>query len=263
MKSVIVISVFIFLLMISVVLAFDTDITIKGDSGDSVDIRVYSTQNEKLEEFLGIEFDSDGEIEFTHSSSRTKIQVHTFIRENAEGIKKFKDIDVGGSILIDLTSLTPTVEYLDVENGTGDIDVSVGVESNGSGDEVVEEKIDEESVDSGITGSVVGKGVSIKAILYTIVIIIVVAVLVVGGVILMKRRHKGDKFVMGNVPKPSNDSKSSGDSPVSIEDAERKLKEAQEEIEKLKDKDGKIREAERKFEEDRLRLERLKRGEDI
>ncbi len=45
-----------------------------------------------------------------------------------------------------------------------------------------------------------------------------------------------------------------------LAEAEKKLKIAQEEIEKIKSRNQELREAERKLEEDRLRVERLKRG---
>ncbi len=47
---------------------------------------------------------------------------------------------------------------------------------------------------------------------------------------------------------------------ASLSDAERKLRAAQEEIERIKQKNNAIREAERKLEEDRIRLERLRKG---
>lgn len=46
-----------------------------------------------------------------------------------------------------------------------------------------------------------------------------------------------------------------------LADAEKKLRAAQEEIEKIKNKEHLIRDAEKKLEEDRIRLQRLRRGE--
>lgn len=76
------------------------------------------------------------------------------------------------------------------------------------------------------------------------------------------------KGVFGPAPEfdPKNIGKSSEDTAQKmtnseIEKAERRIKEAQAEINKIKNQ-GKIREAQKKIEEDRQKLERLKKGED-
>jgi hypothetical protein len=96
-----------------------------------------------------------------------------------------------------------------------------------------------------------------KTITYVLVVIgIIVGILIIIFIVRKIPKKSKDNFTVSHRPITSGSS-SQG---ISLIQAERKLKEAQAEIESIKKRNETIREAERKLKEDSIRLEKLKRG---
>ena len=289
-----------FLLVISMVSAFDTQINVKAHSDDVIDIRVYNPNMEKLDEFLG-QTPEDGMVQVEHSSSYIQITISTFIRESGEGPKIFREILADRSILIDLTKPNPEVEYLegdapvyteDNENDTTSNEITnetENIEENNIGItlEDIEDKKAEENQNENLediedknletkeqaqeqnTESITGFSiadttksiVSSKITYYVLGGLIILFILI----IILKKRSKKEKYVNfkinGKEEKKEELKNKIENENDRLEDAERKLKEAKEELDEIKNKKGKLEEAKRKLEEDKRRLQELEREE--
>lgn len=253
------------ILLIPMVLAFDTDITIKTKPNGEVDIRIYSNDmGEKLDEYLGATADKDGKILITHSSNRMKFRLETFIRGESEGIlKKFRDIEAGREVYIDLAKTNPVVEYLDkIENETNENETTenetVSNQSDVNEEEVIiEEEVEKVNETKKITGFVSGAG---KAIINSSVTYYIIAGLVAVALLIFifrKVKSRRGPYINFRIKSDNEENRATYDPDDKLESAERKLEEARKEIDEIKNRKGKLHEARERFEKAKKEMEEL------
>jgi len=287
-KSVLVISVLLFLIVVPMVFAFDTDITIQTTEDNRVDVRIYKNDmTESLESHLGSEADENGKIELTYSSAFSVFAITTFIKGEQDGLQKFKNITAGRKILIDLAKGVPTQTYLDSgieeevveenitkETSEGEIDVQVEItdeaEEEESETETDEEPIEEEKQSGKITGAVVTgtKAFVTSKITYYVLGGILVALVLFFGVKFTRKKLKNKKggsyidFKVKNKKEDLDDKKDELDDKIEahddkLEDAEKKLQEAKQELDEIKNRKSKLQEAREKFERAKANLKKF------
>lgn len=253
-----------FMLTISFVLATETKITIKSDA-EYVDARVYNYYDgkmvQKLQEELRMETDSDGEISFKHESGFEEITIITFTKEDEEGqIETFQDLKTGGEIYIDLTEEDPEASVKlpekEIKNETTKVEekkeVSETVLMNKSQQETIKEENQNKSAVIGITGKVV-QNVKGNVIWYGVGFLVLVVVLF----FLLKKKGNKENYEGYIKVRKMSDVK-----PVNIEETEKRIVQAEQEINRIKERDSKIRDAQNRYIQakqdlDKLRNERL------
>lgn len=110
------------------------------------------------------------------------------------------------------------------------------------------------------TISKINSKINWKTVLYSLIGVIVLISAIFGALLFIKKR--GNNWSLAPASKiliTQNSEKLSYAEERRLRDAENKIKEAQSEIERLKNRERTIKEAERKLEQDRYELERLKR----
>lgn len=215
----------------------------------------------------------EAELSFSTTSVHDYLDIIVSLKKDGNKIidKSFSSLASGGNYIINMvpgedndivlkSDLAAPEEVVEEEAETEETEEVVESETEETSDEIVEEETTEEVVETDeVEGSVVGTGFSIKELIpskslsYIFWIIGIVAVLFV--VVVMARKRVGKRKGNFNFSSPSSGSDRR------IDNAERRLKEAQEEIRKLKDKEDnqrKLREVEDRYKRDQEEIKRLK-----
>ncbi|MFQ5531499.1 MAG: hypothetical protein ACE5ES_02685, partial [Candidatus Nanoarchaeia archaeon] len=238
------------------VLAIDTEIKIKTLANHEVQATVYDPSSSGFRAFESFKATSDqyGDVEFVFSSNELKFNLIVYIKKDGEKImapEKFLDNSAGEHL--DLRIAPSWFDFIETPlNGT-DLDLNTTETDNeevvdlvGSDDESnVAEEINQgsllnETATPGITGAAIfgDDGILSKTFLYSLGIIIVIIVIGIIVFFILKRKRLGKGFKSDKLEGIKKESEEKiDDYKEIIEDAERKIKEAQEEIRKFKNQD--------------------------
>jgi len=267
---------FVFLLLIQIVAATNTEINVKTLPGHKVEIFVYKVEGlMQIETFTLISPES-GKVSTTYTGNQGYIDIRVKITKDGETVlnEKFEAYATGetaylqlipGDILADYSEFE-VEEIIEEENITEEevvgteiaatVTIEEPVEEPTIEEPIVEETIIEEieepkEVKNSITGQAIsdnGIGSLPNTIYYIIGAVMVVALALV--LILKRMAHHTVKPISS--PEISD---------KTIEDLETKIQNAQKEINKFKNK-GRIKAAQKKIEDDKKSLERLEKGEE-
>jgi hypothetical protein len=216
-----------------------------------------------------------GQVKYTLTTSEKSVNIKLdLIAKDGTGVlnKNLEDVPTGEPIFINLfpgnvTFTTGNSVTGGVANTANTTPISAASNTTNSTNEttqtakiaapVLNDKINTSKSNFSISGYVsqLYKN-NLKTILYIIIIIgIIIAILIVVFIVRKLPRRNTDHYITRHKP----ESTPSSSNPSLIQ-AERKLKEAQQQIESIKRRNDEIRDAERKLHEDSIRLEKLKRG---
>lgn len=254
--------------LLPLVSALDTQITIKSQPNADITVNFLDLNTGKI--ISGNTFnekgDAKGEAFITHVSEDKLLRIsigvqvggvfkkfNTGINDTLTNYAKFNAVKAGGEILINVNANKPALEYInEVEEEVVEEVVEV-VEEVEAEPEIVEDVV-EENVESskGIGGFAIKDVIPQSKIIFYVlgVIVILVAILFVSKGLLKTRK----KSKTSSVKIRSGLSKSEE---AELMDAERRIKEAEDEIKDIKG-GNEISKAEKKLEEDRKALEKLK-----
>ncbi|MBM3232812.1 ATP synthase F0 subunit B [Candidatus Pacearchaeota archaeon] len=258
------------LLVMPLVSAVETSIGVETLPGHHVTLNILNAKTDDLYKSLEGNASTSGIASFTYTSSSTRdINIYTIIRnENGKIVltKKFTGMTTGNAItlkVIDetnkLAASSPPAPNLTVNNSPqNNTPVNLSVNITAKNDTNVTSNVTSnatsfnfESAASGLWNNILG---------YSYIILIVVIVLALAFLIYWFWPTISSKL---KSIKPTQFAKTgnnfdTGESKELIH-AERKLKQLEEEIYKIKNRGKRIAEAERKFEEAKRELERVKK----
>ena len=269
-----------FLFLMQIVSAVDTEIKVKTLPNHEVQLTILesSASSLALESFKN-NSDEYGDVSFIYSSDKSKFGLILFIKKDGTKIiskKYLESFVVGTPVYLELAPAwfefieTPTANVSEFDNQTIENSTVEGNES----EVLIESESQEVSEEAGsqITGApIFGDNgfLTKKTISYTVGII----ALLIGFFVIKTMRKKLkvpkevkvkklNKAIKQKKEKPkTNEEKRFNTNEEIIIDAEEKIKEAQEDIRKIKNED-KIKEAKKKIIEDQERLIRLRQGKE-
>lgn len=241
----------------------DTTITVFSGTGQTIQLNVLDRYGESVYVFNETQTDSAGKASFTYTSgSRDAINFSVIARGSSGNIikmKKFGGYFSGDLIALDMTTSssapttpvanTTTTTVANTTNTTSTIPVvnttntttAATTTSTDNGPGIFAKSKD----------FIVAKWIWIVGVLVALIVIYVLIRLAP----LIKRKIDS----MPKAPSPVVDSRPKSRIESQLLEAERKIKQAQAEIDALKNREGKVKEAERRFEEAKRELERAKR----
>ncbi len=250
--------------MISLVSATNTKIQIKTIPNHKVQVAVADGTMIDFSVIQKFEATSNeyGDVSFELVSNKPKINLYVYVKKDNENVinEKYLGLSIGEPIYLELAPAwfefikTPT----STQNGTLEGNATSGNVSN-----EIDTLVDEEKSNKlRVTGLAVKDFFTNKKTLFWAGGIILVALIIF---FIWKYRKKLKRFSSNITVRKLSEMKEErqekiGDYKEVIEEAERKIKEAQSEINNLKNQ-GRIREMERKLKEDQTELRRL-RSED-
>jgi hypothetical protein len=282
-------AVLIFVLMISGVFAINTDIYVKTVSNHDVQISVYDTDASSFsmaESFIRkSDIYGDVKVTFSNPTGIDNFGVIVFVKRYGKTIlnEKFEEYAVGDDVYVEV--LPPGVEPLKTPGLVELNESNESVISNESSDDIIlnesmnvtsenetESNIKPTVITLDLTGWAVFGSTILSNSIYYIIGGVVVFLIIVFFLIKKKKKKKVridkegsiiNKEIrvrkLSDVIKEREEENSKVKSDALME-AERKLKEAQSEVLRLKS-DDQIREAERKLREDEETLRRLRGGQ--
>jgi len=237
------------------------DITIKTLQYHWVEVTV---GNGMITDFVKLEYhegdaDEYGDFVFNLDTTIPKVNLYITIKKDGKmgdaifSNKKFLGEETDEPIYIEL--IPEGKELIVTPENVPEVNESLN-------ETLTEEGLDAENVDSKITGYAVGDFFKSKAFYIVLgVLVVLIIVLILVKIIRKRRANKNDREVkikkLGEM-KQERDEKIDDHKQI-IEDAERKIREAQEEISLLKNQD-KIKEMEKKISDDESELIKLRRG---
>jgi hypothetical protein len=254
------------LLGTSSIFAIDTEVEIKTIQSGDISLRFLSKDTGKI--IPGGEFfitaDSGGNVQQTYTGIEDMVKLSvSVLGVSFDGVPLlvFKNIPTGKHILLDLTAPNPSPVITDiiaeeVEEEPEEVEEEPEeiVEEPEEPEEVVEEpeKTEQNSEGSNpLTGFAISGENTKKTALYSALVIGILAVFVFVFIMIHnKRENKGEK---------SDSAAADSEEKRELEDAERRIKQAEADISLIKNQD-KIKEAEKKLQEDKDTLERLRSG---
>ncbi len=259
-------------LLLPIAAALDTKINVRTYTDHKVSIFIYENGQLTLLDSHHADSGESGEVSYTYTSSVENLDVSVKITKNGERImlEKFEDITAGEELFLRVEPDNVLRDYRDLEqaaeaetNETGNVTEETVVEETNETGNVTEETVEaineeEEETDATITGNAVSgsDGISLTFIYYIVgfIVLVGVVVLIILGI---------KKWRASATPTSKEKTKQYFSYPKNreIEEAEKKIREAQRELNKIKN-EGKIREAEMKLQEDKKNLQRLKEGLD-
>ncbi len=216
-----------------------------------------------------------GDFSFTFSTDKKKIDIKLELKnDDTTHTHTFTDVELSGEpIYINLfppdnktirignpvQNITPntTTENLTINDTNVTDIVIVNVTDNASIIIANDTNKTKFAFNFSITGYATKFYEKNSKIFYYILIIIGVIVGILIIIFIIRKIPKKQHF---SPPPPIYSKRENNSSDKSLAEAEKKLRIAQEEIERIKNRNQALREAERKLEEDRIRLEKLKRG---
>jgi len=266
-KTILVFALILFLVM-PVIIAYRTEVTIKTEPNMLVSISVAdpATGNELFSSFERA--NAQGIYEKSISTAIKEIDIFIVSKDNQNVIIGQQDImghTAGDPINLNfVSSEEETEEATGNETGVGNENQEEIIIEEQESIEETESKTEESVKEKGAGGGALSgltifgeEGIFSKTTYYIIGIVFIVGILVF---FIARRVMKGGIPSAQNIIVRKQSELESGVSNREIHAAEKKIREAQEELNRLKNQE-KIREAERKLEEDKKELERLKKGE--
>lgn len=267
-KRILFIILLIALLMIPIIIADNSIITIKTRPYYKVLVSVFKagiTPPEKIISFPPYKNTGPaGQLSVSLVTTEKKVDIKLDLKKDDTPIitKDFYDVGTGEPIYINLfppDNMTVTIGN-PVVNATESNITNLSSSTNTTVNTSVNATIkDEKTIKSNfsITGYIAKfYENNSKTLLYILIIIgVLIGVLIIIFIIrkIPKKSHNAvPRLIYHKTHEESADK--------SLAEAEKKLRIAQEEIEKIKNRNQSIRDAERKLEEDRIRLEKLRRG---
>ena len=267
-----------FFLLVQIVSAVDTEIKVKTLPDHEVQCTIlYSSSSSSVLESFKNNSDEYGDISFVYSSDKSKFGLILFVKKDGGKIisrKYLENFIVGTPVYRELAP--PGFEFIatpdeinETLNATNQTIENITTDENES--EIFIEETEEETEVQLAGSAIVGdKGfLTKKTIYYTIgIIVLLIGFLVIKTVrkklsvpkeIKTKKlsdviKEKKEKLETNEENKPATNEEI-------IADAEEKIKQAQEDIRKIRNED-KIKQAKKKIEEDEEELIRLRRGEE-
>ena len=252
---------FVFVLVVlisflSMVSAVKTPVVVKTLQYHDVEIAVADggSQSFSLIERLREQADEYGDVTFEIDTVKKTVNLYVYIKRNGETVaedKYFGEAVNGQEIYIELVpsgyELIPTPEE----------EVVINDEENN--ETIIEEIIESPESGAGITGAAIMDTVLSKKVLYSVGGVI--GVLIILWIILKIIKHKKNsgtgEIKVRKLSEVNSDPKEKIENKMQmIEDAERKIREAQQEIGKLRNEE-KIKEIKKKMEEDQKELMKL------
>ncbi len=215
-----------------------------------------------------------GDFSFTFSTDKKKIDIKLELKnDDATKTNTFTDVELTGDpIYINLfppdnitirvgspaQNITPNTTTENItQNQTNTTNIAVVNISDNAKIAATDTNKTKFAFNFSITGYVTKFYEKNSKIFFYILIIIGV---IVGILIILFIARKIPKKHHYPSPQPLYNKRESNTSDKSLAEAEKKLRVAQEEIERIKNRNQALREAERRLEEDRIRLEKLRRG---
>lgn len=281
---------FLVLLSISYISAIDTQIRVKSYPNHEVSLSFVDPQSLEIIESMRQETGDSGEFSVTFSTDLSDFNLVTFVKRPGEDIvlsKGFNDLVPGENLYLTLIQGNIKIEQdegqgvivaqNDSETVENDSEIVIAQE-----EETVIEKPSNTTPSSALTGAATSKdtGSSSNSTYYIFGAIVLVFVFL--GTLMLRRRpsysepqiqevkvRKFSEFQkerqdlqkeMRNAAATGQPSEQSSDYKKSIEAAEKKIEEAQREIQKLKNEE-KIKDAKKRLIDDERELMRLRRGE--
>lgn len=204
-----------------------------------------------------------GEVSIDYAGDRTELDVLVKITKDGEDVvsHRFDGMDATSPMYLQVIPGKISENYKELEEKKAAEEAAKAVP------EVVEESVDGEIVQEGVAeensegdenSKVTGNAISIDSIKIPKNVYYIVGGIILAAAILLAGLKMGPSVVRA-IPRPSVGGYSGGATTKQLADAERRIKEAQAEINKLKNRD-KIDAAERKMQKDKEELERLKKG---
>lgn len=248
-------------LFIPMISAIDTAITIKTIPYHEVQITAFNPSTSSFESWGSLKNYSDqyGDASFTFSSDKYNFNLIVFIKKDNEKVmapKKFLDnFEAGEPIYLEVAP--SGFEFIETPNQVEE-EIEL-IENETIQNETIE---DSEPVTS---FAIFGEG-GLFSINTFYVVTGIILILGIAGFFLFKKMKKGIKtpkeIKIKKLSELNQEKKEDiRDNRAIIEDAERKIREAQEEIRKIKNED-KIKEAKKKLIEDQKELMRLREGKE-
>lgn len=274
-----------FLLMINSVVALKTVVTMTTSYPDhNITINVLDVLKEDdVLTYLNNGTDSNGITTFTFDTEGKKdISIHTIVRKNGKIIieKRFDDLVSGEPIDLEIkvvkkvSAPAPTPSTTPVQNTTAQ-NISQNITNQTNTNKTNEQKLQNKtedktniSIKEEESGKITGAASSSSSIKIPSVIYYVIGAIVLVVIIIYALRRAKPYFSFTSQIKESSSAVGGGRGlkkpPVikdkELEAAERKIREAEEEIGRIKERNTRIVEAERKFHDAQRELDRLKKG---
>jgi hypothetical protein len=256
------------LIVMPIVFALDTQIDVLSKSDRMVTVRFMDDKG-TLEggAFIDQLLDESDKVSVVFSSdTHNYVKVSVMTRDSAGGLikfadgtssKTFYDVKTGWIYNIDLTQQDPTivqVSKIGVEVVEEVVEETIEVVEEASVEETVE--VVEETVEAPITGDVIGDGKKINVKLFGYFAGLVFAIVIIMFVLFTMKKNKS-KGVKSAVKIKEKDDIIDED--LELQDAERRIKEAEEEIKDIRSKKFKLKEAEDALKKDKENLEKLRK----
>ncbi len=293
-KRKIFICILIILLSVHLTLALDTRLNFKTSPNYEIVLRIMDSIGKTVPNGVyNLKTDSSGKASLNFSSDiLSAIKLSIIVRDSigkninyAEGdpVRIIRDVKTGWIYDIDLIPIVPViVKGITVEeekkqqaealsNATVNETISAPVENNTSPNSTETSNNSSKSFISGMSITNFTSGITSKIkwkiVLYVIISIFVIA-FVVFLIVAFARRSSKDSSGLGiHIGPRTNDNfkvirqepKMSYSEERTLREAEHKIRQAQAEIDRIKNRDKLIQEAEKRLEQDRYELERLKR----
>lgn len=261
---------FLIILLLIPVLVNAGTFTVKGKIGYNLTINLLNPLNNESITMLTGDIGSSGQANLDFSVSNTKVNVITIARVNGKIAKKNEAYNINAQsaspIIIDLRdppAPNPTPAPVPIVQNTTPPALSQP-ELTSAQEPVPETKENKTSFLTGMATSFESINISPAAkmiVIYTIIGIIVLAIIIFIIMFLIKKKRKSNPHKDFKITKFSSLTKES-EHIEDIEEAEKRLKVAREEINRINEilnKRRAIKEAEKKLEEERRALERLKK----
>ena len=271
MKKVLFAVTVLLLLILPIASAINTEIKVKTMPFHEVQLTTYNSNTEAFDAFERFKGEADkyGDITFTAISDESAFNIIIYIKWNGATVvsKRYEEgYTAGEPIYIEIAR--PGFQFIETPEETGEEPPENETRNDTVTDEETEtqqEDIQEEQQtteesnqdDSEITGlsifEKVGEGLSSKTLWLIVIILVVVAVIL----FFMKKASSMQMFSKTPLLKTNNEGSAGGQE---LRRAERRIAEAQAEINRIKNKE-RIRDAEKRLATDMESLRRLKRGE--
>jgi len=272
---------FAFLLLLAFVMlpfvsAVDTIINVKTYKNHQVSVFVLAPSEQyQLLESYHVNSGGTGKVSVTYSGDSSSLKINVKITSEGKTVhlEKFGEFEAGQKLYLQVIPNEISNNYKELEEAEelAKTNVTTTIEnltttSNETTNAIQVETLEENNTKSYLTGlSVYNEEGKLSGVAYTIIIALVVAFLIVLFVFSRK------KFKSGNGPSnskpsftpPSNFFGGGGSDPSDnrIKELEGRLRDAQTQLNQLKNKD-RIEQIKRKLDMDREELEKLQRGED-
>jgi hypothetical protein len=270
-KGLCVLIVFMSLILIVNVLAYESTITVKTGLPDhEIIFKPADPDTGKAIASFTETSDSSGMVIFNYDLDEIRIKMG-FQAFNSAGTNRnflngkpaifFPNVILNEFVDIDLNKAEPSIEiYANTseEEVIEEIVEDVIVEDVIIEEEVIEEtEVIEQESSLGITGKAISESKSFLTSAKTYYILGGVIILILAIIFFRKKMNKKGNFKVTKMSEIQENKGKIEDNDEKLDDAERKLKEAKEELDEIRDKKSKLKEAQERFAKDKEELKRL------